>query len=541
MMRQPLLAALRGIPIPVRCALALFAAILVAWTVLTPAYRAPDEPQHVSAVLGLVQGEGWPRPSDADLNPGVLRSQVLMGFTVRQDQPTSRGNTLPGVHRALGTTMGMPPLYSAQRPSAPAERLPYLDLTPVGLTGLTNQMTQHPPVYYALQAGALVALGAEDWRFDRQLALMRLVSVAMVVWLPLLAHLLVRRLTGSKSLGSAAAFLPLGIPQLAHVGSSVNNDALVVLLGAVLLTLLGYVLTGSQSRFLLGSIAVVLGLGLVTKGTMLTAIPVVAAAVAVGVHRGRSWWRAVGASLVVLAGAFAVGGWWWGLNIVRYGTVQPNGLGVERERTGQSLPLDEFGTRFLDLLNASAWGNFGWLEVPLGTMITTSLSLAVLVTALAALGHRRGRAPLAVLALFPLVTLAVLFTTVYASHLRDGRFNGTQGRYLFGSLLAVLAAAATGLGVLAHLARIHERWLVPLAAVVTAVLAAFGAVTAFRGFYIDVGVTAGQAWELMTAWSPWPGWLVDTIAVTAGALLPLVPVIAIAWAVRGVPGNARLP
>ncbi|MGI8694438.1 MAG: DUF2142 domain-containing protein [Geodermatophilaceae bacterium] len=523
--------AVRDIPVLVRCALALFAAVLVGWTVMTPAYRAPDEPQHVSAVLGLVQGEGWPKPGDANLNPGVLRSQVIIGFVEQQDQPTSRGNTLPGVHIAQGAPAGRA-LYSAQQPSPPDQRLPYAALAPGGLTDITNQMTQHPPAYYAVQAGVLIVLDAEDWRFDRQLALMRLVSVAMVVWLPLLAYLLVRRLTGSTTLGSAAAFLPIGVPQLVHVGSSVNNDALIVLLGAILVTQLAYVLTGARSTLLLGSIAVVLGIGLVTKGTMLTALPVVAVAVTLGLHSSRSWWRAAAGGLAVLAGAFVVGGWWWGLNLVRYGTVQPNGFGVERARTGRSLPVDEYGAHFLELLNSSAWGNFGWLELPLNTTLTTGLTVGVAVGALAALGSRNARRPLIVLAVFPLVTLAVLFATVYASHLRDGRFNGVQGRYLFGALLTVVAAVAVGLGVLARLARVSERWLVPLAATASAALAAYGALAAFRGFYVDVGVGMGQAWDLMTAWSPWPEWLVDTVAVAAGLLLLLVPVAAIVWAAR---------
>jgi len=47
-----------------RRALALVTALVTLvgglWAVLTPAFRAPDEPQHVNSVLRLAYGGGWP-------------------------------------------------------------------------------------------------------------------------------------------------------------------------------------------------------------------------------------------------------------------------------------------------------------------------------------------------------------------------------------------------------------------------------------------------------------------------------------------------
>lgn len=505
--------------------------MLVAWTVLTPAYRSPDEPQHVSAVLGLLHGEGWPRPGEADIDTGVLRSAVLSGFLTRPDQPTSRGNTLPSTHRGTGRTQ--PPLFSAVPPTAPAQRLSYAELTTGDPSGQTNQMTQHPPLYYLAEAGVLAVSGADGWRYDRTLALLRLGSVALVGWLPLLAYFLVRRLTRSAAVGSVAAFLPLGVPQLAAVGSSVNNDALVVLLGAVLVTLLGYLLTGARRPVLLGAVAVVLGLALLTKGTMLSAVPVVAVAVPIGLRRsGCGWVRAAGGGLVVLAGAFVVGGWWWAVNLLRYGTLQPNGFGVDRDRSAGSLDVVDFGRHFGELLSVSTWGNFGWLEVPLPGTLTTVLSVGTLGLAALGLFGRRTRPALPVLASLPLFTLAALFAAVYSTHLLDGRFNGVQGRYLFGTVLVVLAAVAVGASMLAGLIRLPQRWLVPVAALGSGALAVFGAVVAFRGFYVDVGVSVAQAWDVLTAWAPWPGPVVVSIAGTAAAALVLGPVLAVAWSIR---------
>lgn len=517
------MAGARSIPLAAWVALGAFVGLLMFWATMTPAYRAPDEPQHVSAVLGLAQGAGWPPPAAAEIDPGVLRSAVQAGFLTTPDQPTSRGNTLPGVHVASGRTT--PPLYSAVDPTPGGQRLPYEDLG--GPSGFTNQMTQHPPGYYAAQAAVYVALGADDWRWDRQLMLMRLVSAAMVGGLPLLAFLTVRRLSGSAAVGSAAAYLPLAVPQLAHVGSSVGNDALVVLLGAGLVTALSYLLTGSRPRLILLAVAVSLGLGLLTKGLVLPLVPATAVALVLGLRRtGLSWSATALRSLLTLTGAFAIGGWWWLLNLLRYGTLQPNGQGVDRPRAGPSVGVLDFAGRFVEQVNTSFWGTFGWLELPLPGLVTTGLAVIAAVLVIAAFADRAARVPLLALGLLPLVSVVALFVSLYAVHLRDGRFNGTQGRYLFGSLLVLLAAAAIGASVLGRLARVPDRWLVPLVALGSAAVAVYGGWAAFRGFYVDTGIDLSSAWATMAAWSPWPEWLVTAQLALGLSLLVAGPVSA---------------
>ncbi len=37
--------------------------VAACWAVLTPAFRAPDEPQHLNSVLRLAYGGGWPPPA----------------------------------------------------------------------------------------------------------------------------------------------------------------------------------------------------------------------------------------------------------------------------------------------------------------------------------------------------------------------------------------------------------------------------------------------------------------------------------------------
>ncbi len=84
-------------------ATAVFLAVMVLWTVVTPAFRSPDEPQHVNSVLRLADGDGWPRPGTATVRPEVLRAKTLTGFSAVDGQMGNwiGGTLLPGVRPTI--------------------------------------------------------------------------------------------------------------------------------------------------------------------------------------------------------------------------------------------------------------------------------------------------------------------------------------------------------------------------------------------------------------------------------------------------------
>ena len=65
-----------------------------------------------------------------------------------------------------------------------------------------------------------------------------------------------------------------------------------------------------------------------------------------------------------------------------------------------------------------------------------------------------------------------------------------QGRYLFGGLVAVFAAIAIGVGSLGREGGRLQRWLPTIALPLVLLVAAYGLLVAFDGFYIDVGLDA---------------------------------------------------
>lgn len=109
---------------------------------------------------------------------------------------------------------------------------------------------------------------------------------------------------------------------------------------------------------------------LLTKGTLLQFVPGTAVAVVLGARRAaagaRLGWLPILGRLAAVEGiAFVIGGWWWALNLVRYGTVQPQGLpGATDPSQGIGVHKDSAVTYFghwWQLLATSFWGSSaGW-------------------------------------------------------------------------------------------------------------------------------------------------------------------------------------
>jgi 4-amino-4-deoxy-L-arabinose transferase-like glycosyltransferase len=356
-----------------------------------------------------------------------------------------------------------------------------------GLPGITNQMTQHPPLYYGLVAGAArLVPGFDDRSFVTQVGLLRLLSAALLLPLPVLAAAAARRLGAAPPVATAAALLPLGVPQLAHVGASLNNDVLLVLLGAAVAAPLIGVARGDASRRTALVVGVLLGLALLTKALAVGLLVWAALAYVVALlgparaQRG----QVVRAALLSAAAALAVGGWWWVVNLVRYGTVQPAGTAPLPEIDTDPDLLD-FTWSFLTRVTASTWGSFGWLEVPVPVLAQVA-GLVVVLAGIVLFLLRRPAQPWARAAGVPAVVGFVLLTAIVyqqslKNYLRGGYLAGLQGRYLFAFVAVLAAVVAVGLaGALPVRAR---RWAPLLVLAGVLALQGVGVLTALRGFW----------------------------------------------------------
>ena len=114
------------------------AGLLTMWAVVAPTYRASDEPMHVSTTMRLAESGRYPAPGRALMDPAVLASYRWVNYFGATDRA-------PKLERAA--RLAHPPSMAAL--GAPDARRPRTAV---------DQMTQHPPAYYLVLAGAVRAL-----------------------------------------------------------------------------------------------------------------------------------------------------------------------------------------------------------------------------------------------------------------------------------------------------------------------------------------------------------------------------------------------
>jgi small subunit ribosomal protein S36 len=459
--------------------------LLVHWSMLVPTYHAPDEPAHVDQVFVARTGSGWPAPDERFISSRILDSFDHSFFDAHG--PPKDG-----------------------RSAAPRGRRPaFEDLGPDVPTLSANQQSQHPPLYYAAVAAAVSATVVMaplqgGWAYDQTVWLMRFYGgIVLLTPLPALAWLAARRLGAPPPAATTAAVIPLAVPQLTHIGSTVNNDNLLTLLVTVLTVLLAGVLAGDQTVRTGLRIGVTTAGALLTKGFALALPAVVAAAYAVGWARTRALagLRAAGVALGV---ALAAGGWWWLRNLVVHGTLQPEDPRYAREAAEAAPAFAEWWGWFTMFMVRRFWGWFGWFEVALPAWIpwtATVLLVAGVVLAFALRGAEPPSRPAQAVLLLPLLgILAVVAVGGWAKFAHSGVPDGLQGRYLFPGLVAFSLVASVGY---ARALGRHARWLAPAVLVLAGLLQLEGTWISLLRFW---GVGHGELTSLraLLAWAPWP-------------------------------------
>ncbi|GAA4719437.1 hypothetical protein GCM10023216_05090 [Isoptericola chiayiensis] len=486
----------------------------VAWAVLTPGFRAPDEQNHLNSAIRLAYGGGWPAPGDAHFAPVI--DQAVAESTYPSDLP-GRFNDRPQW-----------PQFVELTPVPTADRI-HIDvgnaLPAPGTSATVDQMTQHPPAYYALGAAALRATGTADAQWDVALLALRLLDVALFAATVPLAASTTRRLTGSRSAALLAAPFPMLIPQVGHIMGAANNDALVVLTGAGVTYLAARVVTGDLRWRVVVGLGLVLGVGLLTKVMLAFAIPVVVAAYLLappGPTAVQRAWRA----FVALAVAFVVGGWWWARNWLVDGAVQPVGLPRDYASMAQ-VPGSEVLPESIGRTAQAFFGNLGWLEIRMhGTLVALASTLLV-VAVLAAVvlpGARRGAFTIALL---PLALAAGVVANAVSRWAETGVLVALQGRYIFGGLTALAALFAIALWQAARRREHRTAVVVPVLTALAGAAAVAGLAWGFAAFYRAPGDSAAQAWERWVAWSPLDEAVIAAVLVVVA--LGLLAGVVAAW------------
>ena len=324
--------------VPISLLLLVYFVAAILYATLTPAWQAPDEPAHYNYIRQLAEGE-FPVIETGDYDQAYQAEAVGARFA-----------------------------------GYDVSRFEYEDW--------------QPPLYYLIQTPFFLL-------FDGALIVLRLVSVVMGAGVVLLAYRIARTLLLEEQKYLAlgiAAFVAL-IPQHVAVLASVNNDALAELLIAAVLYLLVSWLTYVNPRARravsrrLWWLGLLLGLGLLTKGTVYLLVPVV-----VGALLWLYWgdWSGLGwAAGRILGPALLLGAIWWVRNLIVYQALDPLAMAahdavvVGQPRTSEWMTMYGFWGvtgRFLRTTFNSFWGQFGWMAAPLPGWIYALLVIFTLLT-----------------------------------------------------------------------------------------------------------------------------------------------------------------
>lgn len=482
-----------------------FALLLGVWAILTPVFDAPDESIHVNSALRTALGDEWVPAGQGLLYESVDVMRRTVDSVPAADRPT------------VGELLEEDP----------------------GLSEGRDQMTQHPPTWYLIGGTVLRLVDFEELRWDRATILLRLLDVATIAPLPLLAWATVRRVTRSPRTALVGALSVFFVPQLASIGASFTNDAPVILCGAVIVWLGSRYLTGDVRWRVVVGLALATGAAALSKGTALPLIPFVAVVLLLGGAATLPLWGRL-VRLVAVGGAtLALSGWWWIGNVLRYGTLQPNGMVGQRPVVpwpeGETVNLGLFANSLWNGLASSFWGNFGSLAIPMSPIVTDTLTVATIVPLLAFAYRRRDRLGLSVaMSLPPLALVGSLALTSFNSYQDTQGIYAIQGRYLFPGLVAAILLVAIAWRRFLPLAPMREgfgRVLVVGAPLV----AAYALTVAYRGFYENQQLEITRdGLALAALLLPVPAWFLVGL-VLATAAVGIVAVVRCWRAVSGVP------
>lgn len=429
---------------------AAFVALVTFWGILTPIYDAPDEPLHLNSSIRLAEGWEWPDPGTAEVQNKVLAARG------QQSTPAAERSTFAEL----------------------AESHP-------GYHGV-DQMTQHPPLYYAYTGVVLRVIDFLEVRADQALLAVRLAGLIFVLPLPFFLWESVRRPTGSPKAAIVAAATVFAVPQLAHIMGSASNDSATIAFSCAVMWLGIRIMTGDTRWITTIGLGLALALALFTKGT---AVPLVAFAGLVLLLWPRE--LALSQRLIRTAAAMAVallGGWWWVRNLLVFGRLQPAGLRYPDNPfpDGQGPSITWYIDQMWGRVSLSFWGNFGWLNHPMPVILTDILTVVALAVVVGFAFRRSAvRWRMVLLASMPLLFLVGLITQTWPTYVRTQLPAGMQGRYFFVVLvpLVVLSAVAwlrlvspgrrraTGIGLLS----------------VFAAIGLAGIVVEFRAVYTGIG------------------------------------------------------
>jgi hypothetical protein len=412
--------------VDLRAIIAAYLLLGFCYSLVTPIFETPDEPQHFFVVREIVEQHGLP----------VQRAGEQSRWLQEGSQPP--------LYYLLGAVLSG--WIDASDWREFASRNPFAvqgdPLTPGNRNVFLHRAAEEFP-----WQGTVLAV-----------RLLRLLSLGLGAAAVAVTYALACQVfPGRRRLALGAAAIHAFIPQFTFISAAVSNDSLAALACGAVLWQSVRVARGAAARRADLVLGVLVGLAALSKlsGAALGVVALAAVAMRAAsapVSDSRLPQALFRASLVTVA-ALAVAGWWYVRNLIAYG--DPTGLNRMLAIVGMRNPAPDLRQVLDELegLRLSFWGIFGWFSILMPAVfywLFDGLALAALVglaIRLAVSARRRSRAlPEASWLLHPAVLLVLTVALVFAGVIRWGILTpGLQGRLLFPALPALAVLLSAGL------------------------------------------------------------------------------------------------
>lgn len=229
----------------------------IAWMSVTPPFQAPDEPTHLAYVQRLAETGRPPSTAETDRPSLSSAGQAALDAT--------------NFSAVIGNQRGKPPWTAAEQRRA--ERILSQDLAENNGGG-AGAYSSYPPLYYGLAVGPYLVADWAGASIIGQLTAVRLLSCLLTALAAFFIFLFVRDLLPGTPLAAPAGALAVGLlPYVGFIGSSVNNDALLLPISACLFWLLARSFRRGLDSRGAAAIGLVLVLGWATKPTFVGLVP----------------------------------------------------------------------------------------------------------------------------------------------------------------------------------------------------------------------------------------------------------------------------
>lgn len=428
--------------------LALYLSLGVAYSLVVPAYEAPDEPGHFAYVWYLTQYRRF----------SVQRPTYEENLSAEGHQPPlyyllGAAATLPLANEMRDFRLPTPNPCFSWRPYDPGWQMAFL-----------HTKAESFPLH-----GVWLGLHIVRW--------LSVLLGAITVWATYRLGCIL--FPARRWPGTAAAAIVAFNSQFIFIHSSANNDTLATTISALLLLAAVQAVTFPPSRRDFAVMGLLLGLGALTKYSTFALAPLPFLAIAWLEWKERDWRELLRRLSLTTAIPILVAGWWYVRNQMLYGDplaweIMLSTLGRYVARDGPFAIADLH--EFIVVSFTSFWAEFGWLSLLLPPIVYVVLAAVCglgLVGTLAELWQRRkARNP----ALWMVVVTVLVVCVSLLRYIQTINASGYQGRFLFPALPSLALLLALGLARLAG-----RRW-------ARTVLAALGgallllAVTALWGF-----------------------------------------------------------